>query len=220
MDCSSAVAISGHVTISGGGSLTTDADVSGSNSLYDGIGFGAGTGSVPLPARGQNGRATRGVRSPWVRTGTLSVTNGGEVQQTQAFRRLFPGAWLDSVDGSSIAEAGSVGGAQTGFLTVDPNNFFGGIGTFTGNVIDNGTSGPRRRGFQGNGALTINGSVTGTGYLNVGAQETLALNGSVSLTGNGSVNFYGWYGTLAIGNAAGFSSTTPIYNFMPGDTST
>ena len=32
------------------------------------------------------------------------------------------------------------------------------------------------------------------------------------------MNFYGWYGTLAIGNAAGFSSTTPIYNFMPGDT--
>ncbi len=46
----------------------------------------------------------------------------------------------------------------------------------------------------------------------------MALNGSVSLTGAGSVNFYGWYGTLAIGNAAGFSSTTPIYNFMPGDT--
>ena len=46
----------------------------------------------------------------------------------------------------------------------------------------------------------------------------MALNGSVSLTGNGSVNFYGWYGTLAIDDAPGFSSTTPIYNFMPGDT--
>ena len=74
------------------------------------------------------------------------------------------------------------------------------------------------RAFNGNGTLTINGSVTGSGDLSVDAQETLALNGSVSLTGNGSVNFYGWYGTLAIGDAAGFSSTTPIYNFMPGDT--
>ena len=42
--------------------------------------------------------------------------------------------------------------------------------------------------------------------------------GSVSLTGNGSVNFFGWYGTLAIDNAAGFSSSTPIFNFEPGDT--
>ena len=46
----------------------------------------------------------------------------------------------------------------------------------------------------------------------------MALNGPVSMTGNGSVSFYGWYGTLAIDDAAGFSSTTPIYNFMPGDT--
>ena len=61
-------------------------------------------------------------------------------------------------------------------------------------------------------------SVTGSGDLGIDAQETLALNGSVSLTGDGSVNFNGWYGTLAIGDAAGFSSTTPIYNFMPGDT--
>ena len=61
--------------------------------------------------------------------------------------------------------------------------------------------------------------MTGTGYLGVGAQETLALNGSVSLTGdNGSVSFNGWYGTLQIDDAAGFSSSTPIYSFNPGDT--
>ena len=43
-----------------------------------------------------------------------------------------------SVDSSSIAEAGTVGGAQAGFLTIDPNGWSGGIGTFTANVIDNG----------------------------------------------------------------------------------
>ena len=87
------------------------------------------------------------------------------------------------------------------------------------NVIDNGNIDAADGGaFKRNGALTINGSVAGTGYLTVGAQETLALNGSVNLTGNGSVSFYGWYGTLAIDDAPGFSSTTPIYNFMPSDT--
>ena len=44
-------------------------DVSGSNSLYDAIGFGAVTGSVRSPAPGQNGRATPGIRSPWVHRG-------------------------------------------------------------------------------------------------------------------------------------------------------
>ena len=124
-----------------------------------------------------------------------------------------------SVDSSSIAEAGTVGGAQAGFLTVDPNNFFGGAGTFTGNIIDNGyIQAGDAAGFQGNGTLTINGSITGDGNVSVGAQGTLAINGPVSMTGLGAVNFYGWYGTLAIDDAAGFASSTPIYSFMPGDT--
>jgi hypothetical protein len=76
----------------------------------------------------------------------------------------------------------------------------------------------RRRGLRRQRPADDQRSVTGTGILTVGAQETLAINGSVGLTGQGSINFYGWYGTLAIGNAAGFSSTTPIYSFMPGDT--
>ena len=153
-------------------------------------------------------------------SGTLSVTAGGEVQQTQETGGFFLGGGSMSVDSSSIAEAGTVGGAQIGFLTIDPNNFLGGRGTFTGNIIDNGyVSATNSSAFTGNGALTINGSVTGTGYLGVGAQETLALNGSVSLTGdNGSVSFNGWYGTLQIDDAAGFSSSTPIYSFNPGDT--
>ena len=57
----------GQMTISGGGSLTTDADVPGSTSLYDII-FRA-PGRSLLPAPGQNGRATPGIRSPWIRGG-------------------------------------------------------------------------------------------------------------------------------------------------------
>ena len=208
----------GHMTISGGGSLTTDADVPGSTSRYDII---QSTGSVTVTGAGSKWTSNAGYSLSIDDGGTLSITNGGEVQQTQATGRggFFLANGSMSVDGSSIAEAGTVGGAQAGFLTIDPDGWSGGIGTYTANIIDNGDlAASDAGGFQGNGTLTINGSVTGTGYLTVGAQETLALNGSVSLTGNGSMNFNGWYGTLAIGNAAGFSSTTPIYNFNPGDT--
>ena len=43
-----------------------------------------------------------------------------------------------SVDSSSIVEAGTLGGAQAGYLTIDPNCWSGGVGTFTANIIDNG----------------------------------------------------------------------------------
>ena len=101
-------------------------------------------------------------------------------------RRLLPGRRLDSVDASSIAEAGTLGGAQAGYFTIDPNGWSGGIGTINANIVDNGDLAANdAAGFQGNGTLTINGSVTGTGSLTVGAQETLALNGPISLTGEG-----------------------------------
>src|ERR1700722_9381445 len=207
---------SGQLTISGGGSLTTDTAISGTS--YDGIG-GAGTGSVTVTGAGSKWTSNAASSLAIAAKGTLSVTDGGEVQQTQESGGFFLGGGSMSVDSSSIAEAGTVGGAQAGFLTIDPNNFFGGVGTFTGNIIDSGFIGATDgAGFQGNGALTINGSITGAGSVTVGAQGTLALNGSVSMTGNGSVNFFGWYGTLEIDDAAGFSSSTPIFKFEPGDT--
>ena len=141
----------------------------------------------------------------WVPYGTLSVLNGGEVQQTQRPGGFFLADGTMSVDGSSIAEAGTLGGAQTGFLTIDPNRCSGGIGTFNGNIVDNGNVDAKDGGgFEGNGTLKVNGFVTGTGFLTVGAQETLALNGAVNLTDNGSVDFFGWYGTLAIDKARRF----------------
>jgi T5SS/PEP-CTERM-associated repeat protein len=214
-------AADGQVTIKGGGSLTTDSDMSNSGSSFDDIGFGGGVGSVLVTGAGSkwtsNAAYALGVGSG----GTLSITDGGEVQQTRAtgYGGFFLAGGSMSVDGSSIAEAGTLGGAKAGFLTIDANGWSGGIGTYTANIIDNGNlAASDAGGFQGNGTLTINGAITGTGYLTVGAQETLALNGPVSLTGNGSVDFYGWYGTLAIDDAPGFSSTLPIYNFEPGDT--
>ena len=209
----------GQLTISGGGTLTTDTAISGTS--YDGIG-GAGTGSVTVTGAGSKWTSNAASSLAIAAKGTLSVTDGGEVQQTQAAGNggFFLAHGAMSVDGTSIAEAGTAGGAQAGYLTIDPNSWSGGVGTFNANIIDNGYIGATDgSGFQGNGTLTINGSVKGTGSLTVNTQETLALNGSVNLTGNNaSVNFFGWYGTLAIGDAAGFSSTVPIYSFNPGDT--
>ena len=77
-----------------------------------------------------------------------------------------------SVDSSSIAEAGTLGGAQAGFLTIDPNGWSGGIGTFNANIIDNGyIAATDAGGFKGNGTLTINGSVTGTGGLRLARRK-------------------------------------------------
>ena len=219
MDWASAAADSGQLTISGGGSLTTDSRH-----------FGAGQAMTASVWRGHGVRhrhrnrvkvdEQRGDSLAMAAKGTLSVTDGGEVEQTRESGGFFLGGGSMSVDGSSIAEAGTLGGAQGGLSDHRPQS----LGWRPWNVHGQHcrqwlTCKQRLRGaFQGNGTLTVNGSVTGTGSVTVGAQETLALNGSVSLTGNGSVSFYGWYGTLAIGNAAGFSSTTPIYNFMPSDT--
>ena len=172
----------GQLTISGGGSLTTDTAISGTS--YDGIG-GAGTGSVTVTGAGSKWTSNAASSLAIAAKGTLSVTDGGEVQQTQAANNggFFLAGGSMSVDSSSIAEAGTVGGAQAGYFTIDPNGWSGGVGTINANIVDNGDlAASDAAGFQGNGTLTINGSVTGTGSVTVGAQETLALNGSVSLT--------------------------------------
>jgi T5SS/PEP-CTERM-associated repeat protein len=211
----------GHLTISGGGSLTTDSDISGSTFRFDGIGFSGGAGSVLVTGAGSKWTSSDGEALGVGASGTLTIASGGKVQQTQAAENggFFLAGGTMSVDGSSIAEAGTLGGAKAGFFTIDPNSWSGGLGTYSADIIDNGhLQATDAAGFKGNGTLTVNGSITGTGGVTVGAQETLTLNGSVNMTGTGYVDFYGWYGTLAIGNAASFSPTTPIYNFMPGDT--
>jgi T5SS/PEP-CTERM-associated repeat protein len=103
---------SGQLTISGGGSLTTDTAISGTS--YDGIG-GAGTGSVTVTGAGSKWTSNAASSLAIAAKGTLSVTDGGEVQQTQESGGFFLGGGSMSVDSSSTAEAGTVGGAQTGF---------------------------------------------------------------------------------------------------------
>jgi T5SS/PEP-CTERM-associated repeat protein len=202
----------GEVTVSNGGSLVTNGLTT--NGYYDTIGNSTGSvGSVTVTGAGSSWKSANSITVGWQGQGTLTVADGGEVQAAQGFFLANNGSI--SVDGSSTVEAGTVGGAEAGYLTVDPNNYAGGIGTITGSVIDNGfVSAVDDTSGTVNGALTIIGSVSGSGSLGVGAQDTLALEGAVTATGG--VSFNGWYGTLAIGDPAGFQ--TPIYSFMPGDT--
>jgi T5SS/PEP-CTERM-associated repeat protein len=202
----------GQVTVSNGGSLVTNGLTT--NGYYDTIGNSTGSvGSVTVTGAGSSWKSANSVTVGWQGQGTLTVADGGEVQAAQGFFLANNGSI--SVDSASTLEAGTVGGAEAGYLTVDPNNYAGGIGTITGSVIDNGfVSAVDDTSGTVNGALTITGSVSGSGSLGVGAQDTLALEGAVTATGG--VSFNGWYGTLAIGDPAGFQ--TPIYSFMPGDT--
>jgi T5SS/PEP-CTERM-associated repeat protein len=202
----------GQVTVSNGGSLVTNGLTT--NSYYDTIGASAGSvGSVTVTGAGSSWKSANSITVGWQGQGTLTVSDGGEVQAAQGFFLANNGSI--SVDGTSILEAGALGGAKAGYLTVDPNNFIGGVGTITGSIIDNGfVSATDNTSATVNGALTVTGSVSGSGGLGVGAQDTLALDGAVTATQG--VSFNGWYGTLEIGDASGFQS--PIYNFMPGDT--
>ena len=94
----------GELTISGGGSLTTDSDISGSTSVFDLIGFGAGTGLVTITGAGSKWTSNAGFGLDIGPSGTLSVANGGEVQQTRASGDIFLDHGSMSVDSSSIAD--------------------------------------------------------------------------------------------------------------------
>jgi T5SS/PEP-CTERM-associated repeat protein len=128
----------GHVIVTGGGSLTTDAANAGASTTFDGIGFGAGIGSVLVIGAGSKWTSHAGSSVGVGPSGTLNVSNGGEVQ---AHGFYFANGSM-SVDGSSVMEAGTVGGAQTGSLTIDPNGYMTGIGTFTATLLTTAISTP------------------------------------------------------------------------------
>ena len=206
----------GQLTISGGGSLTTDAAHVRAPPI-DGIGFGAGTGSVTVTGAGSkwtsNAASSLGVGPP----GTLTVSDGGEVHGAAASTSRT--ARCQSTVRAS-RRPGPSAAAQVGYLTIDPNGWSGGIGTFNANIVDNGDlAATDAGGFQAqwraddqrlrHGHRQPHGRRAG----DIGAQRLRQPDGQ-----RVRYDFYGWYGTLAIDDAAGFSSTTPIYNFMPSDT--
>jgi T5SS/PEP-CTERM-associated repeat protein len=217
----------GSITVSDGGELTTA--TTGGHDYVDLVGWNAGTtGSVTVTGAGSTwtSNAAFGIEigGPGG-DGSLNVEDGGYVQTAEGVT-LGPTGTL-TVDSDSALEVGTAGGAALGYITVDVGSILGGeglagVGTIDGDVVDNGricaqagdiwvgSTLPRSY------TLTINGDVTGTGVLGIEEDSTLVLNGSVSSTVE--VQFAGWFSTLAIGDAADFSSLTPLTNFSPGDT--
>ena len=203
----------GQLTVSAGGSLVTNGLTS--NDRYDTIGWNTGsTGSVTITGAGSTWKSANQVTVGSY--GAVSVTDGGEIQSADGLW-LVPGGTL-SVDGASVFEAGSNGGAEAGYLTVDPNSYAGGLGTIDAAVIDNGWVSASAGQDNGDNAtlpqvLTIDGAVSGSGGMGVGEGLTLALDGAVS--NYGGVNFNGWLATLDLGDAAAFNAQ--INNFLPTD---
>ncbi len=204
-----------QLTIESGGSLATSGTTN--DGFYDQIGGDAGSsGTVTVTGAGSSWISANSINvgNPLlyggVGIGDLQAENGGFVQSADGIS-IYAGSTI-FVDSTSAIEAGTAGGALAGYLTLDPNANGGGLygsGTVDANVIDNnGVS------AQDGGPLTIAGSVTGNGFINIGEQGDLVLQGLVNTTGG--VGFNGWYGTLALGDPGQFEDQ--IYNFNPGDT--
>jgi T5SS/PEP-CTERM-associated repeat protein len=206
----------GQLTVSNGGSLFTNG--AQGNNYSDSIGWFGSPGVATVTGAGSTWTSANQICVG--SGGTLTASDGGDIQSADGLW-MVPGGTI-SVDGTSVIEAGSAGGAALGYLTVDPNSYAGGLGTINGNIIIDANGSVSANDGQGNGdnaalpqTLTINGAVTGQDCgLAIGENLTLALNGAVALT-NAGVNFGGWFATLDLGDASAFNA--PIYDFMPSD---
>ena len=141
-------------------------------------------------------------------TGTISASDGGAVQAAQGLT-ISTGSSL-SVDGSSVIEAGSAGGAPPGYVTIDAGSSLFGAGTVNGSVVDNGSI------IASGGTLTLMGPLSGAGTLTVGASSTLdlgggATDGGINFDSNGTVKIEG-DGNSTITGGSGNDAITIIGN--------
>lgn len=164
------------------------------------------------------GTLTAGYASP---LDTLSVIAGGVVRATGV--TLAASATRVSVDGTSVLEVGTAGGALPGAVTVDARALLFGAGAITASrILVNGTI--RAEG----GILLLNGRVSGTGSIEIGAGATLAEANAYQAPVALPVTFTGPAGTLAISLSRldplylipQLSQQAPIFGFAPGDTIT
>jgi collagen type I alpha len=140
-----------------------------------------------------------------VANGTFSTTGGitlGAPGFAAAIQVDAAGAVLDSASNLTMDNGGSIAIASggelvlgangvAGALSIDGNHIFSGVGTITGNVVDNGQLETANFGNSPT-VLSISGNVTGGGLLT--AVQELDIGGAigsgvtVSLTGNGGTN--------------------------------
>ncbi len=114
------------------------------------------------------------------------------------------GAGTFSVAAGASVEIGSSGGAASGAITVDAGNQLNGGGVFTSSVADNGT--------VAGANLLINGSVTGTGTMDIAGGAFVDVIGSLAAS---QAVFEGSGANLGLGSP--LAATATISNFTSLD---
>ena len=114
-----------------------------------------------------------------------------------------------SVDGASTIEIGTAGGAAVGAITIDAGKTATSSATagFSGSLVDNGILA-----ITG-GVLTQNGSVSGSGLVQIGKNATWVVNGSVAATD--TIAFLDTGAALSISTPYTINAT--ITGFQTGD---
>ena len=200
---------SGDLLIESGGTAATGGYNTGSG-LYDTVGLNAAGPTSTATVTGAGSSWTMSANLVVDTTGDVSAADGGVISVDDDIF-VNQGSTLSVDSSSAITDDASA--AQTGHLTVGPDAqgtaSLAGDGTVDANVIADGSI------FAGEGTLAIDGSISGTANLWIGAEATLALNGG-TVSNAGGAWFLGWDGNLAIGDASGFGDA--INNFIAGDT--
>ena len=172
--------------VTAGGKLT----VAGGITETNGIVFAGGAGSKlvangTLTAAGGNSYPYSSNSFPSFISGSVAARDGGVVQlgglvlnapQPGTFSFYSPDV---SVDSTSTIEIGTAGGAAVGAITIDAGKTATSSATasFSGSLVDNGILS-----ITG-GMLTQNGSVSGSGLVQIGKNATWVVNGTVSGSG-------------------------------------
>jgi len=131
------------------------------------------------------------------------------------------------VDATSVIEIGSTGGAAAGAITVDAGKAIAisDKATFNSALVDNGTvTVTTTPTYDGNGTLTENGDISGTGVVQLVKDSRLELNGNAAASN--TIAFLDTGATLSIGptlgtslpaNAARYRVDVTITGFQAGD---
>ncbi|HET6306907.1 MAG TPA: Hint domain-containing protein [Rhodopila sp.] len=140
----------------------------------------------------------------------VALTSGGHLQDTGALA-VWQGSTL-SVDSQSGIDVGTSGSYVAGAINVEAGQSLAGNGLIAASVVNQG----QIEALSGTGTLDIQGSVTGSGTIDVGAYAALRLNGSV---GTGQVFLFSSAGpSELILNAPGTGLGNTLDGVTDGDT--
>ncbi len=212
----STLTVGGAVAVTAGGKLT----VGGGITEPSGIVFAGGAGSklvasgTMTAAGGGSYDYSNGNSFSYPYSGNVVARDGGFVQLGGLILNAPPSGAYNfsplgpllgvSVDSTSTIEIGTTGGATVGAITIDAGKTVTSSATtgFSGNLVDNGILSIT------DGVLTQNGSVSGSGVVQIGKNATWMLNGSTAATD--TITFRDTGAALSIGSSLSYNGTTSV----------